>query len=205
MSPDGRQIVFATVPENGGDARLWLRPLAATVATEIPGTTGAPYPFWSADNRFDRLLCRWPTETRCRSRRQPARHLSGRIDGRGGLWLDDDTILFAAGSFAPLVRVNAAGGTPTPPSPHSPPTSVSHRFPMRLPGQQLLYFSKIAHPRKAARGWSRSTIPIATINFIRTSGAAEYLKGHLVYPEGTERPLSGNRATDGPARWPVHR
>ena len=51
VSPDGRQIVFATVPDAGGDVRLWLRPLSASAATELPGTMGASYPFWSADSR----------------------------------------------------------------------------------------------------------------------------------------------------------
>ena len=52
VSPDGRQIVFASAPEGSDTAKLWLRPLAAAGATQLPGTDGARYPFWSADSRF---------------------------------------------------------------------------------------------------------------------------------------------------------
>ena len=51
FSPDGSQMVFAAVAHTGGAARLGLRPFAAPVPTERPGTEGGSYPFWSADSR----------------------------------------------------------------------------------------------------------------------------------------------------------
>ena len=40
LSPDGRQVVFGTLPADNGPSRLWLRSLASLETRPIPGTEG---------------------------------------------------------------------------------------------------------------------------------------------------------------------
>jgi eukaryotic-like serine/threonine-protein kinase len=50
ISPDGRSLAFvATGPS--GKSMLWVRPLEALEARELPGTERAAHPFWSPDGR----------------------------------------------------------------------------------------------------------------------------------------------------------
>jgi len=49
ISPDGQAIAF--VASSTGMAKLWIRPLDSLTASELPGTEGAQYPFWSPDSR----------------------------------------------------------------------------------------------------------------------------------------------------------
>ena len=139
VSPDGRQMVFATVPEAGGDVRLWLRPLSASAATELPGTLGASYPFWSADGRSIAFFAGGRLKRVAATGGNPVIVCDAEA-GRGGLWLEDDTIVFAPTAFSPLMRVNAAGGEPATWTTLQD-DETGHRFPQRLPNRQLLYFS----------------------------------------------------------------
>jgi Tol biopolymer transport system component len=138
VSPDGRHIVLVAAPDGGGPATLWLRPLSAPQATELPETAGALYPFWSADSRFVGFFADGELRRVAVAGGNPI-GICKAPAGRGGLWLDDDTIVFAPAADAALSRVSAAGGSP------AAFTSLaqserSHRFPQRLPGRQLLYF-----------------------------------------------------------------
>ena len=179
VSPDGLQIVFAAVPEAGGDARLWLRPLAATAATELPGTAGAAYPFWSADNRFIGFFADGQLK-RVAVAGGNSIVISAAPIGRGGLWLDDDTIVFAPGSFTPLMRVSAGGG-PVAAFTQLAADETGHRFPQRLPGRQLLYFSVNRTPEKSGVRLISVDDPARAINFIASTVSGEYVKGHLVF------------------------
>ena len=139
VSPDGRQMVFATVPDAGGDVRLWLRPLSASAATELSGTLGASYPFWSADGRSIAFFAGGRLKRVAATGGNPVIVCDAEA-GRGGLWLEDDTIVFAPTAFSPLMRVNAAGGEPATWT-RLQDDETGHRFPQRLPNRQLLYFS----------------------------------------------------------------
>ena len=48
LSPDGTLVAYVAANEDGVRA-LYLRPLAAAAATELPGTSGAMHPFFSPD------------------------------------------------------------------------------------------------------------------------------------------------------------
>ena len=85
-------------------ARLWLRPFAAAAATELPGTEGASYPFWSADSRFVGFFADGKLKRMAVAGGNPVIVCEASA-GRGGLWLDDDTIVFAPTAFSPLMRV----------------------------------------------------------------------------------------------------
>ena len=187
VSPDGSQMVFAAVAHTGGAARLWLRPFAATVPTELPGTEGGSYPFWSADSRVIGFFADGKLKRVAIAGGNPV-IVCDASAGRGGLWLDDDTIVFAPTPFSPLVRVNAAGGPPAPWTALAD-DETGHRFPQRLPGRQLLYFSVNRAPEKSGTRLIAIDDPHQAINYVQSRGAAEYVKGFLLFvPPGPGGP-----------------
>ena len=106
VSPDGRQLVFAT--GGSGESGLWIRSLDALEARKLSGTDGADIPFWSPDGRFvgffaggllykiepaggaPQVLCEAPSIS------------------RGGAWNRDGVILL--GTLEGIARVSASGG-----------------------------------------------------------------------------------------------
>ena len=57
ISPDGRTIVFVAV--SSGGPKLWVRPLDAAVARELPGTANASVPFLVTRLEVDRFFRQW--------------------------------------------------------------------------------------------------------------------------------------------------
>ena len=109
ISPDGRYVAFV----RGGT--LWLRPLDQLDARQLPGTTGAQFPFWSPDSRQVAYLTSNSVWRVGLDGSQPVRVAGYRFSkgGRtpGGVWLSDDTIIFApAGIGSGLLSVPAGGG-----------------------------------------------------------------------------------------------
>ena len=51
LSPDGRYLAFVGRASADKPSMLWVRPLDSLTATEIPGTEGAYFPFWSPDSQ----------------------------------------------------------------------------------------------------------------------------------------------------------
>jgi eukaryotic-like serine/threonine-protein kinase len=157
VSPDGRMIALVAQPLGGGEPRLWLRRLAGVESTELPGTEGVPdaisssgfYPFWSPDSRSIAFFANNSLKRLDLSSSAPV-VIAPAPAGRGGLWLDDDTIVFAPDSSSPLMRVAAAGGQPQPFTTLAE-DETGHRFPQRLPGRQLLYFSVNRTPENSGR------------------------------------------------------
>jgi Tol biopolymer transport system component len=142
VSPDGSHVAFVAT-DAGGKKLIWLRALKSVVATPLPGTEGASYPFWSPDAGLlgffaDGKLKKIPAtggavQTICDA---PL--------ARGGTWNRDGTILFTPATFDPLYRVSAAGGTPvaTTRLERSAQEQMSHRWPYFLPdGRHFLYLS----------------------------------------------------------------
>ena len=194
VSPDGSRIVFAAVANAGGAARLWLRPLAATGPTELPGTEGASYPFWSADSRFIGFFADGKLRRVAIAGGNPV-IVCDAPAGRGGLWLDDDTIVFAPLASSPLVRINAAGGSPMPFTALAD-DETGHRFPQRLPGRQLLYFSVNRAPEKSGSRLITIDDPHRAIAYVETQGAAEYVNGFLLLvPDSVGGPVLAQRMT----------
>src|SRR4029077_6421177 len=96
ISPDGKQLVAA--PKFGPSVPLWLRPIASTSGTTLPGTEGAAFPFWSpdgasigffADDRLKRVDMKSGT----------IQVLADAKDGRGASW-SAWGIIFSAASGA---------------------------------------------------------------------------------------------------------
>ena len=75
---------------------------------------------------------------------------------------------------------------------------TGHRFPQRLPGRQLLYFSVNRTPEKSGTRLVTIDDPHQAITFVQTRGAAEYVKGFLVFvppAPGGPSPVLAQRMT----------
>ena len=143
LSPDGRHLVFAGVSD--GIMRLWLRSFDSLKARPLPGTESgwlAP-PFWSPDSRFIAFgadgklkkidLSGNPPQTIC--------DIAGLAVG--GSWNHDGVIIYGDyGGSQGIMRVSAAGGSPTPLTKPSPERhETSHFMPAFLPdGRHFSYF-----------------------------------------------------------------
>ena len=154
ISPDGRAIVFAALSK--GREELWLRSLNNPAARALPGTEGAQLPFWSPDSASigffaDARLKRIDVASGA------VQTLAAAGNPYGGTWNGDDTILFTPGASAPIFRVPATGGSPTPVTQLSAETA-NHRFPRVLPDGTTFSTTRRAQRRASTSdSWTAPT------------------------------------------------
>jgi eukaryotic-like serine/threonine-protein kinase len=140
LSPDGRQIVF--VAKGDGAQRLWIRPLATTVAQPLPGTEGATAPFWSPDSRSvgffaEDSLKRLDLDVGTPRTLAPASSQAG----SAGSWNADGIIVFSGNALAPISRIAANGGQMAAVT-RLGPRDALHSIPQFLPdGRRFLYLA----------------------------------------------------------------
>ena len=159
LSPDGRVIVFVARGEAGGRWQLYGRRLDELKAIPIAGTEGAYAPFFSPDGRFiaffadGRLskvaLAGGSVTTIC-----PA------LNGRGGTWTPDGTIIFTPKPDGPLFRVSADGGAPSPFSALRAAGETTHRWPQVLPGGTHVLFTSYDDTDRSRAG-TIEVLPLA--------------------------------------------
>jgi Tol biopolymer transport system component len=149
LTPDGRRVVFAG--RHGEDTHLYLRPISAAEAAEIPGTAGASSPFLSPDGRWVGFLAEGEirktplaggpvvkiAELAAGGLPSPSPLMPATRDFFGASWGDDDVIVFGRYQDG-LWEVPAGGGVP-----HRliGPKGEVHRLPRVLPGGKSILFS----------------------------------------------------------------
>jgi serine/threonine protein kinase/Tol biopolymer transport system component len=147
LSPDGRGLLFtATV---NGTKQLWVRALDEAEPRLLAGTDDASLPFWAPDSRFAGFfalgklkkidVAGGPPQTICEAGAP-----------RGASWSRNNVILFTPNASAPLIRVPAAGGSPSPAADlDTKDGEVSHRQPWFLPdGRHYLFLIRNTDPEK---------------------------------------------------------
>jgi Tol biopolymer transport system component len=138
LSPDGSSIAFVATGSDGKSI-VWVRPLNAPEAHMLAGTDGATFPFWSPDNRSLGFFAGARLKT-IDLNGGSALVVCDAPFGRGGTWGPGGLILFSPEAQAPIVRVNASGGTPVPVTRIDPAHQTSNRWPFFLPdGKHFLY------------------------------------------------------------------
>jgi serine/threonine protein kinase len=137
VSPDGTRIAFSA--RNLDDQiLLWVRPLDSLDPFPIPGSSGATFPFWSPDGRSLGFFAQAKLKVVEASPSASPVSLADAEEARGGTWGPDGSILYSAGYHAPILRVSASGGSPTPVTKVKRPEL--HRWPAFLPdGRHFLY------------------------------------------------------------------
>ena len=148
ISPDGRAVVF--VATSAGGPTLWIRRLDALTPRELPGTTGAAFPFWAPDGRSVGFFAEGKLKKIDVSGGPPV-VIAAAPTPRGGTWGPDGTIVFGpsvgvlqqvaasgGGTAAPLTRLDLANG------------ETAHRWPQFLPGgRRFLYFVRSSKPNRS--------------------------------------------------------
>jgi Tol biopolymer transport system component/tRNA A-37 threonylcarbamoyl transferase component Bud32 len=140
LSPDGRTLAFVTA-DAGGERQIWIRPLDASRAQPLEGTSGASDPFWSpAGNEIaffaNNQLKRVP------SGGGPATVICDAGTGAGGSWGGDGTIVFQPHQQGALMQVRASGGRAEPASSLDTAAAETHHlYPSLLPdGRHFIFY-----------------------------------------------------------------
>jgi serine/threonine protein kinase/Tol biopolymer transport system component len=138
LSPDGRMLAFSARQDN--QTRLFIRKLDELQATPLAGTEGALYPFFSPNGQWIAFFAGAKLR-KVSVVGGAAVDLCDIESGRGGTWVDDDTIIFSpsGGATTTLLRVPAAGGTPTPFGTLSE-GATTQRWPQALPGGNTVLY-----------------------------------------------------------------
>jgi Tol biopolymer transport system component len=142
ISPDGKRVALVASAA-GGRNMLWVRPIDSLEARPLAGTEEASLPFWSPDSRFLAFFGNGKL-SKVDAGGGPVQVLCDVPDGRGGSWSPEGVILFnpdGSGTF-PLLRVSAAGGTPTPATRLDRARGdEDHRWPEFLPdGRHFIFY-----------------------------------------------------------------
>jgi serine/threonine-protein kinase len=191
ISPDGTQLVY--VGEAGGRTNLFLRPLADTSSTMLPGTDGATEPFFSPDGSWIGFFAEGRLAKVPRRGGVPIAITSLESVPQGISWGSDSTILYAVGGS--LYRVSSDGRTPPQllRATRSGGGAVQGlRFPSFLPGEReaLVTTDSGIAVIDLTRGETR---------FLLRGAQARYLPtGHLLYDdnEGRIRVVAFDRRTE---------
>jgi serine/threonine protein kinase/Tol biopolymer transport system component len=141
ISPDGRAIVFVGTARGG--AKLWVRPLDAGSAHELPGTDNGQYPFWSADSKSIGFFANGKLQ-RIDLAGGPPVPLTTASNPRGGTWNAQGTIVFVPTATTGLWQIGASGGPPTQlTTVDGAKGEFTHRWPQFLPdGNRIIYLSR---------------------------------------------------------------
>ncbi|HXN47253.1 MAG TPA: protein kinase [Bryobacteraceae bacterium] len=142
LSADGSMLAFVSPDEATGAPMLFVQKVGTPKATELAGTEGASYPFWSPDDAYVAFFANGKLEKMAVTG-GPAQMLARTNHPRGGSWSARNVILFAPDAGGPIWRVNADGSQATPVTPKTLTRGqTSHRWPLFLSdGDHFLFLS----------------------------------------------------------------
>ncbi len=146
ISRDGSMIAMAVYAK--GESQLFIRPLKEFDPRPLTGTIDASSPFFSPDGTWVGFFAQGKLK-KVAATGGPVITLADADDNRGGVWADDDTIVFAPEPTAALLRIPASGGTPQPASVlDQQKHERTHRWPWLLPDGKtvLVTIGSVEHP-----------------------------------------------------------
>jgi eukaryotic-like serine/threonine-protein kinase len=142
LSSDGQMLAYVFSSESSGVPALFVQRVGDPKATEVAGTEGASYPFWSPDNAYigffaKAKLMKIPVSG------GSAQPLAVAHAGRGASWGAKNVILYTPDAQGGMWRVNADGTGDIPLNPTLyGKGEQSHRWPTFLPdGNHFLFWA----------------------------------------------------------------
>jgi serine/threonine-protein kinase len=139
LSRSGRELAFLS--DSGGRRQVWLRAMDRLEARPIAGTDGAYGPFLSPDGRTVAYFANEKLRKVAVDGGVPV-VVCAAPTNRGGVWLTDDTIVFAPEFTSGLFAVPARGGKPEAlTTPDAKTGERTHRWPAALPGDEAVLFT----------------------------------------------------------------
>ena len=183
VSPDGTKLVYV-LSDITGKKQLHLRPFAEDASQPIPGTDGAQLPFWSPDGQQIAFV------SESRIKRIPIGGGNAQMicdvkaEMRGGVWLNDGTILFSV-IGSPLYRVSAEGGEPKPFTELDVAANErGHYWPVALPDSNHFLFLADKKDPAARAVYLASLDSKERTELLKTPFTARYIDpGYLLYLE----------------------
>jgi serine/threonine protein kinase/Tol biopolymer transport system component len=184
LSPDGRDLVFS-VKAPGARPMLWVRSLDRIDLRQLDATEDAQDPMWSPDGRWIGFFANGQLKKIPAAGGAVQLVAQSIADVRGGSWGADDFILIGGGTN-PIVRVNAAGGTPTPVNPLDASRHEStHRTPFVLPGSRDFLYTIISGQPDQSGVYAGSLDGKTKKPLIRLNTSAVYAPpGYLLFVDG---------------------
>ena len=180
IAPDGARVAFIGQDIGQGKdpvRRLYIRDLGTGDVRPLSGTEGAAMPFWSPDSKSVAFFAEGKLNRIDADGTRLARVVD-EVDGRGGTWSADGTIVFAPSSTSGLARVKATGGKAEPLTSPSGDQN-SHRFPSFLPdGKHFFYVAQGSRDRGVFLG---STDGKVSRKILDVSASAVFSAGAVVF------------------------
>ena len=182
VSPDGREIVFGAVSEDG-KTQLWLRPLDSLTAQPLAGTEGATYPFWSPDSQSIAFFSGGKLRKLSLPGGSPVT-LADTPDARGGSWSRNDVIVFVPSPYGGVVQISTSGGVARAVLP--PDAAHARRFPAFLPdGKHFVFLeSTFSASDNFLRVASLDSSSSATLLPDAVDSFGVYAQGNLLFLRG---------------------
>ena len=134
VSPDGTRLAYVGLGGSTGGRELYIRDLAESEGWRVRESEGVRAPFFSPDSQWVCFFADGLLKKVSVSGGAPTT-ICDANNARGGSWSEEDLIVFAPSSRAPLSLVSAAGGTAEPLTVlDNEYGETTHRIPMFLPG-----------------------------------------------------------------------
>jgi serine/threonine protein kinase/Tol biopolymer transport system component len=181
ISPDGNALVFPAIGADG-QKRLYLRRMGEYEPTELKGTEGAGNPFFSPDGEWVAFTEPGKALKKVALRGGTAEKICDiSQNNHGGVWGNDNQIIFCQWPNAGLWTVPAVGGIPV--ALKQPPPdkqAIRYMWPDLLPGAQGVLFTIWGEGRASIAAFVFRTGEVRPI--IPSGSHARYLPtGHLIY------------------------
>jgi eukaryotic-like serine/threonine-protein kinase len=142
LSRDGSMLVFVSPDENSALPVLFVQRVGSSTVTQLPGTEGASYPFWSPDGAYVGFFANGKLQRMAISGGTP-QTLATALAGRGGSWGTKGVILYTPDAQSPVQRINADGtGMAQVTQGVRAAQEETHRWPLFLPdGDHFLFWA----------------------------------------------------------------
>jgi len=185
LSPDGTKLAFVAAAA-GGAPQLWVRPLDSTAAQPLAGTDDAAFPFWSPESRSLGFFAQGKMRIIDASG-GAVQTLADAPQPRGGAWGTDVTLLYTPDANSVMMRIPAAGGTPSPAIGDEKTTTTigSPRWPAFMPdGKHFIFFQFAPDNQGGGIIYLGALDSQQGTVLVKSDYRAQYANGHLVFVHG---------------------